>query len=130
MDKKKILIVDDEQDTLAVLEKALTAKGYSVITADNGKDAIILAKSKQPELIMLDILMPGMDGAEVAAKLIEDSETKNIPVIFLTCLLSKVEEKRTKDHTIGGYVFIAKPYNLEGLLAQVVRLINWQHVHR
>jgi len=127
---KKILIVDDEKDTLSVLEKALTTEGYSVITADNGKDAIMLAKSKHPELIMLDILMPDMDGAEVAARLKEHTETKNIPVIFLTCLLSKVEEKGTKDHTIGGYVFVAKPYNVEGLLAQVERLINWQCVNR
>jgi CheY-like chemotaxis protein len=127
---KKILIVDDEKDTLSVLEKALTTEGYSVITADNGKDAIMLAKSKHPELIMLDILMPGMDGAEVAARLKEHTETKNIPVIFLTCLLSKVEEKGRKDHTINGYVFVAKPYNVEGLLAQVERLMNWQCVNR
>ena len=127
---KKILIVDDEKDTLAVLEKALTAEGYSIITADNGKDAIMLAKSKQPEIIMLDILMPGMDGAEVAARLKENPETKNIPVIFLTCLLSKKEQGEKEGHVIKGYVFIAKPYSVEELLAQIERLANRQCVHR
>lgn len=127
---KKILIVDDEKDTLSVLEKALTTEGYSVITADNGKDAKMLAKSKQPELIMLDIMMPDMDGTEVAARLKEDCETKDIPIIFVTCLLSKKEEKTIEDHAIGGHVFIAKPYDIEGLLAQVDRLLCQQCIPR
>ena len=127
---KKILIVDDEKDMLAVLEKALTAEGYSIITADNGKDAIILANSTHPDLIMLDIVMPGMDGAEVAARLKEDRETKDIPVIFLTCLLSKKEQREKEGHVIKGHVFIAKPYSIEELSAQIERLANRQCVHR
>lgn len=127
---RKILIVDDEKDTLSVLEKALTTEGYSVITADNGKDAKMLAKSMQPELIMLDIMMPDMDGTEVAARLKEDCETKDIPIIFVTCLLSKEEEKTIEDHAISGHVFIAKPYDIEGLLAQIERLLCQQCVPR
>ncbi len=62
MEQKKILIVDDEKDILLMLKKRLTAKGYFVITATNGADALMLANSKHPDIIVLDILMPGMDG--------------------------------------------------------------------
>jgi len=62
MDKKKILIVDDEKDALFILEKELAARGYSVITANNSNDALNLAKSESPDLIILDLLMPDMPG--------------------------------------------------------------------
>lgn len=116
--KKKILIVDDEKDLLAVLEKRLTREGFSVIKADNGEDAITLAKKEKPDLIMLDILMPGMTGEQVAAILKNDVDTKGIPVMFLTCLFTKRDEVE-QGHEIGGNVFIAKPYNPEELLKEI-----------
>lgn len=130
MDKKKILIVDDEIDVLSVLEKGLADEEYTVIKANNGTDAIILAQSKCPDIIILDLMIPDMYGEEVLKKLREDCETKDIPIIFVTCLLSKKEEKTIEDHAIGGHVFIAKPYDIEGLLAQVDRLLCQQCVHR
>lgn len=69
MHKKKILIVDDETDALSILGKELAARGYSIITAENGKDALISAKSKHPNLIILDVALPDMLGGEVAVKL-------------------------------------------------------------
>ena len=129
MDIKKILIVDDEKEALFILEKELTAKGYSVIAADNGSSALDLAKSEHPDLIILDIWMPGMDGPEVAAKLGEDPKTKDIPVIFLTCLFQK-REGEEQGRVVAGKVLIAKPYSIEGLSAQIERLANWQCVHR
>ena len=72
---KKILVVDNERDILFVLKARLSAEGYSVITADNGEEGIRLAKEKFPDLIILDITMPGMDGTEVAAR--TDSERVN-----------------------------------------------------
>ncbi len=129
MDTKKILIVDDEKEALFILEKELTARGYSVIAADNGSDALNLAKSEYPDLIILDIWMPEMDGAEVAAELKEDPKTKDIPVIFLTCLFQKKEEEE-QGRVVAGRVLIAKPYSIEGLSAQIERLANWQCVHR
>ncbi len=129
MDKKKILIVDDERDTLFILEGELAGRGYSVISADNGSDAINLAKSEYPDLIILDIWMPGMDGTEVAAWLKEDPKTKHIPVIFLTCLFQK-KEGEEQGRVVAGEVIIAKPYSIEGLSAQIERLVNWQCVHR
>ena len=123
MDKKKILIVDDEKDALFVLKKELAGRGYSVISADNGNDALDLAKSECPDLIILDIRMPGMDGTEVAAWLKEDPKTKNIPVIFLTCLFQK-REGEEQGRVVAGEVLIAKPYSIEGLSAQIERLVN------
>ena len=122
MCKKKILIVDDDKDVLSVLEKRLTVEKYSVITANNGQDAIILAKAQRPDLIMLDIIMPGIDGAEVAGKLREDPETKNIPVIFLTCMLTPEEEKQ-KRHHVAGNIFIAKPYDIKELLSEIKKIV-------
>ncbi len=127
MDTKKILIVDDEKDALFVLEKELAGRGYSIISADNGKEAINLAKSQYPDLIILDIWMPGMDGPEVAEKLGEDARTKDIPVIFLTCLYEKREgEEQGRD--IAGKVLIAKPYSIRALSAQIHKPINRQCV--
>ena len=122
MKKKKILIVDDDKDVLSVLEKRLTAEKYSVISADNGQDALILAKAQHPHLIILDIIIPSIDGAEVAGKLREDPETRNIPVIFLTCMLTQEEEKQ-KRHRIAGNIFIAKPYDIKELLSEIKKLV-------
>ena len=119
---KKILVVDDEKDVLFMLEKRLTAEGYSVITTTNGKNAIALAKSQHPDLIVLDIVMPGMDGAQVAAKLKEHPLTRSIPVIFLTALLSKTEEYH-ENRMIGNNITFAKPFDTEELLAQINELL-------
>jgi CheY-like chemotaxis protein len=121
--KVLILIVDDEEDALWMLGKRLTAEGYSVIAANNGTDAIALAKSQHPDIIILDIIMPGMDGDEAAAKLREHPLTRSIPVIFLTALLTKTEEHQ-RNHTISSNItFFAKPFDTEELLAQIKGLL-------
>jgi len=119
---KTILVVDDEKDVLFMLEKRLTARGYSVITATNGTNAIALAKSQHPDLIILDILMPGMDGGQVAAQLQTHPLTRSIPVIFLTALLTKTEEHQN-NHIINRNITFAKPIDTEELLAQIEGLL-------
>ncbi len=121
--KKKILIVDDQKDVLKVLDKRFSGAGYAVIKAENGKDALLLAKAEHPDLIILDIIMPVMDGAETAAVLKEDPQTKDIPVIFLTCLFTEKEEQK-EGHVVGGKFFIAKPYNPNEMLAIVDRFLK------
>jgi len=123
MFKKKILIVDDEKDALFILEKELAGREYSVISADNGSDALNLAKSQYPDLIILDIQMPDMDGTEIAAKLQEDPKTKNIPVIYLSCLLQK-REGEEQGRVVSGKVLTAKPYSIEGLSPQIEQLLR------
>lgn len=127
MDKKKILIVDDEKDALFVLDKELTAKGYSVIAANKGREALSLALSQHPDLVILDICMPDMDGTEVAMKLKENPQTQDIPVIFLTCLVQR-EEEAGQGHMVGGKVVIAKPYDIEDLSEEIERLVGQQSV--
>ncbi len=116
--QKKILVVDDERDVLTVVSKRLSDAGYFVITATNGKDAIWIAKKERPNLILLDIMMPDMDGGQVGYTLKNIPETKDIPVVFLTCLISKDEEKKGSNVIAGNY-FIAKPYNPEDLLKEI-----------
>ena len=119
---KKILIVDDEKDISMMLKKRLTAEGYSVITANDGYAALSLAKSQLPDLIILDIIMPGMEGGEVAEKLKEHPLTKSIPVIFLTAILRKTEDDK-KGHIIAGNIILAKPIDTEELLAEIKGLL-------
>ncbi len=121
--RKKILVVDDEQDVLTILDKRLSWEGYAVIKADNGKDALRLARQEHPNLILLDILMPETSGAEVAEQLKSDSCTRDIPVMFLTCLVTKKDEIE-KGHEIGGNFFIAKPYNPKELVVEIKKRVG------
>ena len=118
MYKKKVLIVDDETDALFILEKELVACGYSVITADNGNDALNLALSGRPDIILLDVALPDMLGGEVAAKLKDNPITRLIPVIFLSAMFSKTEES-IKGHVIGDNLMFAKPYDIQELLKAI-----------
>ncbi|TAL58503.1 MAG: response regulator transcription factor, partial [Bacteroidetes bacterium] len=84
MDLHKILLVDDEPDILEFLSYNLKKEGYTILTASNGKDAISLAKKENPELIVLDVMMPGMDGMEVCKELRNISSLKHVIIAFLT----------------------------------------------
>jgi DNA-binding response OmpR family regulator len=120
---KKILAVDDEEDVLLMLEKRLTAKGYSVITTTNGTNAIALAKSQHPDIIILDMLLPDIHAGEVTAILKDEAQTKDIPIIFLSGLFSKAEEAK-KGHLISGQTMFAKPYDIEELQDAIEELIQ------
>ena len=120
MAAKKILIVDDEPDVLLVLGKRLTSSGYDVVKAASGQAGLIKAKAERPDLIIMDMMMPGMSGEEVAQELKTDRETGSIPILFLTALFTKRDET-TKGHAVGGQTFFAKPYDPEELLAEVKR---------
>ena len=114
--RKKILIVDDDPVSLWMLEKILLLEGYWVVKAYNGKEALSFANTYNPDLIILDIVMPVMDGTETAEKLEKNPRTKNIPVLFLTSLISKNDElgKSAKDRR-----FLAKPIDKEKLLEEI-----------
>jgi DNA-binding response OmpR family regulator len=122
MNKQKLLIVDDEPDVLKLLGERLAKAGYDVIKASDGKEAIALAQKQMPDLIILDIAMPGMDGSEVANILRADAKTKGIPILFLTCLFTKQEEK-VCGHLLGQNFFIAKPYDVDELLGEIGKRI-------
>lgn len=117
MKKNEILVVDDELISQNMIKTALANAGYSVVTASNGMEGIKLATERLPNLIVLDIMMPDIDGGEVADILRKDPKTMNIPIIFLSSLISKEEEKSGGKKDIVS--FLSKPYNREKLLNEV-----------
>ena len=118
MSNKKILIVDDDKDILFVLEKRLILAGYDVVSTDSGLLALTMAKSQQPDMIILDIEMPQMDGGEVARRLKADPTTAHIPVLYLTCLLSSQESTQT-EHSCGGNLVLSKSADITDIIATI-----------
>ncbi len=112
-----ILIIDDHPLNLNLIEKALTKEGYIVISADNGPNGRRLAAEKHPDLILLDIEMPGESGFEVIEKLKNDTATATIPVLFLTGL-SEVDVK-LRGFELGAVDYITKPFHSQEVLARV-----------
>ena len=114
---KKILVVDDEDDILHFLELVLREKGYDVATASGGHEALTKAQLEQPNLILLDIMMPQMDGWEVLKLLRVDEETADIPVAMLS---ARTEAKdRVQGLQEGAIDYICKPFSLQDLLVKI-----------
>jgi CheY-like chemotaxis protein len=105
---KSVLIVDDENMNMFALTHILRSE-YTVYAAKNGQSAIRIAKKQMPDVILLDILMPEMDGYEVLSLLKSDEETRKIPVIFVTGLISPEDEKKGLE--MGAADYINKPFN-------------------
>ena len=113
----EILIVDDTPANLRLLTAMLSDQGYSVRPARNGELALMNARAAPPDLILLDIKMPGLDGYEVCKQLKNDPDTHHIPIIFLSAL-DQTEDK-VKAFTLGGVDYITKPFQIEEVLARV-----------
>jgi len=114
-----VLVVDDDEDNLLLMTHVLDHLGFSWITAVDGISALQKAQTAQPALILLDILMPHMSGAEVLARLKEDSKVKQIPVIAVTALANTSERE---DLMLAGFDdYVSKPYMLEDIEAAVHR---------
>ena len=112
-----VLIVDDENMNMFALTHMLRPE-YTVYAAKNGPSAIRIAKKQLPDVILLDILMPDMDGYEVLSELKSDEETRNIPVIFVTGLINPDDEKKGLE--MGAADYINKPFNA-GIVKEKVR---------
>lgn len=105
---KKILVCDDEPYILMALTDAVEMEGYECVTAINGKEALEKAREEHPDLILLDIMMPFMDGYEVCRELKADAVTRDIPVIMLTAKSQQVDIQKGKD--VGADDYITKPF--------------------
>jgi two-component system alkaline phosphatase synthesis response regulator PhoP len=116
----KILVIDDEAEITEIVETFLKDAGYQVLVENSSVMGIERAKSFMPDLILLDIMMPFMDGYEVCEELKKNKETENIPVIFLTGKDARSDEG--KSFKVGGDMFIKKPFNCERLL-EIVRIV-------
>jgi len=128
LDKKRILIVDDESINIKILKQIL-GLDYNVSAATDGLDAIETAEDLLPDLILLDIAMPDMDGYTVITKLKENIITKDIPVIFLTAMISPEDE--TKGFNLGASDYIFKPFSADLLLRRVemnLKLIDYERL--
>ena len=118
----KILIVDDVVSNVLLLKILLTSEKYQVCTAANGTQCIEQAKKEKPDLILLDVMMPDMNGFDVAVLLKKDPDTQDIPIIFLTALNNPSD--LVKGFQVGGNDFLTKPFNKEELLMRVVHQIE------
>ncbi|MEW6556167.1 MAG: response regulator [Elusimicrobiota bacterium] len=118
----RILAIDDDAITLELLEFFLTRHKYEVTTATNGPDGIKKAQALQPNLILLDVMMPMMDGIEVCKKLRADEKTAKIPILFLSALGQDIEVM--KGLMAGSDGYIVKPFEPDDLLNQIQKLIS------
>ena len=116
-DVERILLVDDNPTNLQVLLQTLSGRGYKLLIAKNGESALRIAHKAKPALVLLDIMMPGMDGYEVCRQLKEDPDTSNITVIFLSALDDTKDKVRGLE--TGAVDFISKPFQAEEVIARV-----------
>jgi signal transduction histidine kinase/DNA-binding response OmpR family regulator len=116
-DQYDILIVDDNPETLALLGRILDERGYRVRPASNGRHALKSVAARRPDLILLDVKMPGMDGYEVCRRLKSEEKSRNVPVIFISA--HGETAKKVEGFKVGGVDFIAKPFEREEVLARV-----------
>ena len=123
MQQGYVLIVEDVPDILKLLEATLTFKGYRVITAHNGQEALDAVRRERPVLVITDIMMPKLDGFGLVHRLRIDPETREIPVIFLTATYVALEDKAFALN-IGATRFIEKPVNFEKFLGTVEELFT------
>ncbi len=115
---KKILVVDDEADLLLMVSRGLEKRGYEVSDAKNGRDALALARQLVPDLLILDIYLPFMNGDEVAREVKQDEKLKHIPVILISSVSEGLTEKVDES---GADAFLHKPFDLEELVSLVKR---------
>jgi len=120
--RKRILVVDDEKDLLELIGYNLQRNGYGVLTATDGAQALELAQHHVPDLILLDLMLPGMDGTEVARQLKAEPRTAPIPIIMLTAKSEEVDV--VVGLTLGADDYVTKPFSMKILLARVQSVLR------
>ncbi|MBN1164056.1 MAG: response regulator [Candidatus Krumholzibacteriota bacterium] len=121
MKKGKVLVVDDEVNITQILEFSIGAEGYEVVTALNGEDAIEKARREQPDLIILDVMMPKIDGYEACRILKANPLTKNIPVVLLTAKGRDIDKRL--GYEVGATDYIVKPFSPNKLVDRIHQLL-------
>jgi DNA-binding response OmpR family regulator len=121
MEPKKILIVDDEVDLVKTIRFSLEAEGYTVLVSYNGEDALTQARKETPDLILLDIMLPKLDGYKVSRLLKFDERYKHIPVLMLT---AKTQEKdKLLGKETGADEYIIKPFDMNELIKKIEKYL-------
>ena len=117
-----ILVVDDDPEIVTLLNTRLTKRGYKVTTASDGHKALEVAKQDKPDLVLLDVMMPGKSGWEVARALKQDSETQHIKIVMVTAIGEKTNELTSPIY--GADAFIDKPFEFEKLEKIIAGLVG------
>ncbi len=119
---KRILVVDDEEDLVVIICKVLGYKGYEVITAHDGQEGLEKAKTEKPDLIVLDLMLPKINGYKVCGLLKKDTMYAKIPIILFT---AKAQEEDIKmGQEVGADAYLTKPFEPEVLLSKIIELIK------
>ncbi len=121
MDKKKILLVDDEEDVLRTVGFRLQSSGYDVVTASDGMEGLEKAHSEKPDLVILDLMLPKMDGYKVCAFLKKDTRYRKIPIIMFTAKAGDLDKKLGLE--VGADAYIMKPFEPPELVEAVEKLL-------
>jgi len=124
----KILVVDDQPINIKLLQRKLERQGFEVLTAYNGKECLSVVEKNRPDLILLDVMMPEMDGIETCIHLKSNPNTETIPVIFVTARTSK--EGKLEGLNVGAVDYITKPIDLDETLARVNTQLRFQEMFR
>jgi len=127
MNRKKILVTDDEE-SIRLLVSNMLGKDYIVLGASDGREAVDMARSQQPDLILMDILMPKMDGYTACNKIKKDPITRTIPVVMLSAVDHELNVKLSQEMGANGY--ITKPFTPRDLLDTVKRFLGRRRVRR
>src|SRR3954471_16184929 len=106
---RRVLVVDDEPSIRLLCRVNLAAAGMEVLEAGDGRNAIEVARTADPDLVLLDVMMPGIDGWGVAGRLAEDEQTRDLPVIFLTARAERADRQR--GYELGGVAYLLKPFD-------------------
>ncbi len=114
---KKILIVDDEIDVVEVVTVLLEHEGYEMLKAYDGQEALDIIEEVVPDLVILDIMMPKIDGVEVCRRMRENEKMTDIPIVMFSAKLSAIDKKESFDAGADG--FISKPFNARGFIAGI-----------
>ena len=123
-----VLLVDDNAINLQMLHQTLEGQGYRLLSATSGEGALRIAQKAKPDLILLDIMMPGIDGYETCARLKADETTQNAVIIFLTAL--QATEDKVRGLSLGAVDFITKPFDPDEVIARVRRQLDVHHQHK
>ena len=115
--KKRILVVEDQEDARRILRDLLTKAGFDLIEAENGKEAVASAQANRPDLILMDIQLPLLDGYEATRRIKADPDLKSIPIIVVTSYALSGDEEKAR--LAGGDDYVAKPFSPRQLLAKI-----------
>jgi len=126
-DGQKLLLVDDEPDILESLEAMLSSKGYKIVTARNGEECLALMEKERPDLVLLDIMMPRLDGFEVCRRIKDSPATANVPVLLLTAMRETSDKVKGLD--AGADDFISKPFKDAEVHARVRAFLRTKRLH-